>query len=113
MASTAALIAELLGAIGNDNAKGEFYLTDIVGIARGRRACRAHRGRRRGAEFMGVNTRAELAAAEARDAAAACARQAMAGGVTLTRPDDRVPVAPTPSSAAMSRSSPMSSSAPA
>ena len=29
-----ALIAELLGAIGNDNAKGEYYLTDVVGIAR-------------------------------------------------------------------------------
>src|ERR1700742_4593246 len=29
-------IAELLNAIGNDNAKSEFYLTDAVGIARAR-----------------------------------------------------------------------------
>ncbi len=29
-----ALIEDLLGAIGNDNSKGEFYLTDAVGIAR-------------------------------------------------------------------------------
>ena len=41
---------DLIDQIGNDNAKREFYLTDIVGIAKRRRACAAassNRPRRR------------------------------------------------------------------
>ncbi|MGE0669204.1 MAG: bifunctional UDP-N-acetylglucosamine diphosphorylase/glucosamine-1-phosphate N-acetyltransferase GlmU [Sphingomonadales bacterium] len=55
---------ELLRAIGNDNAKGEFYLTDIVEIARDRGMhCAVVEASED--EVMGVNSRAELAKAEA------------------------------------------------
>jgi bifunctional UDP-N-acetylglucosamine pyrophosphorylase/glucosamine-1-phosphate N-acetyltransferase len=75
----------LLAKIGNDNAKGEFYLTDAVTLAH-------HEGLRTRVvlsnveEVLGVNSRAELAAAEAvmqkrlRSAV-------MAGGATLVAPD--------------------------
>ncbi|MCY0146907.1 bifunctional UDP-N-acetylglucosamine diphosphorylase/glucosamine-1-phosphate N-acetyltransferase GlmU [Hoeflea sp. G2-23] len=50
----------LLEAIGNDNAKGEFYLTDIVEIARARGLkCVAIEAPE--ADMMGCNTRPELA----------------------------------------------------
>ncbi|WP_295805957.1 bifunctional UDP-N-acetylglucosamine diphosphorylase/glucosamine-1-phosphate N-acetyltransferase GlmU [uncultured Nitratireductor sp.] len=55
---------ELLDSIGNDNAKGEYYLTDIVQIATGRgltvRAIEADYE-----SALGINNRAELASAEA------------------------------------------------
>jgi bifunctional UDP-N-acetylglucosamine pyrophosphorylase/glucosamine-1-phosphate N-acetyltransferase len=58
-----ALAAKLVRAIGNDNAKGEFYLTDAVAIARAAgHAVIALEGPE--AEFLGVNSRVELAAAE-------------------------------------------------
>lgn len=58
-----ALLAKLLAGIGDRNAKGEFYLTDVVEIARaaGHHAI-AVKGEE--AEFQGINSRAELAAAE-------------------------------------------------
>jgi bifunctional UDP-N-acetylglucosamine pyrophosphorylase / glucosamine-1-phosphate N-acetyltransferase len=57
------LFAKLLGAIKNRNVKREFYLTDAIGIARtaGHTAI-ALEGPE--TEFLGVNSRAELAAAE-------------------------------------------------
>jgi bifunctional UDP-N-acetylglucosamine pyrophosphorylase/glucosamine-1-phosphate N-acetyltransferase len=85
LAADAALLADLVGGLGNDNAAGEYYLTDIVGaaVARGLTArvvtCPE-------AETLGVNSRADLAAAEAAFQAAARA-EAMANGVTLTAPD--------------------------
>ena len=33
LAMTAALLADLVGALGNDNAAGEYYLTDVVALA--------------------------------------------------------------------------------
>ena len=58
-----ALIAALLGAIGNDNVKREFYLTDVVGIARtAGHTVIAVEGSQE--EFQGINSRAELAMAE-------------------------------------------------
>jgi bifunctional UDP-N-acetylglucosamine pyrophosphorylase/glucosamine-1-phosphate N-acetyltransferase len=60
----AKVLFELIEAVGNDNASGEYYLTDIVSIAR-------QSGRSAGIvicdeeETMGVNSRAELARAEA------------------------------------------------
>ena len=60
----AATLFRLIGAVGNDNAAGEYYLTDIVKIANvaGLR-CRATEGDE--SELIGVNSRAELAQAEA------------------------------------------------
>jgi bifunctional UDP-N-acetylglucosamine pyrophosphorylase/glucosamine-1-phosphate N-acetyltransferase len=78
-------IAGLLGALGNDNVKREFYLTDVVGIARaaGRHAI-AVAGEE--AEFMGVNSRAELAAAE-RAMQQRLRARALTAGVSMLDPD--------------------------
>jgi bifunctional UDP-N-acetylglucosamine pyrophosphorylase/glucosamine-1-phosphate N-acetyltransferase len=84
MAIAARHLGVLLTAIGTDNAKGEYYLTDIVAIARARGLpCRVVEAPLD--ELAGINSRADLAAAEAimqrrlRDAA-------MAGGATLIDP---------------------------
>ena len=50
----------LLGRIGNDNAKNEFYLTDAVALARGDRL-EARMVKSNGEEVLGVNSRGELA----------------------------------------------------
>jgi bifunctional UDP-N-acetylglucosamine pyrophosphorylase/glucosamine-1-phosphate N-acetyltransferase len=75
----------LLGRIGNDNAKKEFYLTDAVALARGDRL-EARMVLSNAEEVLGVNSRAELAEAEA-----AMQRRlraiAMANGATLVAPD--------------------------
>lgn len=79
------LLFDLVAAVGNANAAGEYYLTDIVEIARSR-------GLSAGvvicdeAETLGINTRAELAAAEAAFQARA-RRDALENGVTLTAPE--------------------------
>jgi len=79
-----AVLFDLIDRIGSENSKGEFYLTDIVGLARadGRRARVVEAPVE---ELVGVNSRADLAAAEAilqqRLRAAA-----MAGGTTLVDP---------------------------
>jgi bifunctional UDP-N-acetylglucosamine pyrophosphorylase/glucosamine-1-phosphate N-acetyltransferase len=81
----AAALFRWLGAVGNTNAKGEYYLTDIVALARAE-AVRVQAEEAPEAELRGINSRAELAAAEAtlqarlRDAA-------MAGGATLAAPE--------------------------
>lgn len=79
------LVATLLGAIRNDNAKQEFYLTEAVAIARaaGHKAI-AVEGEE--AEFQGINSRAELAVAE-RALQDRLRAAAMAAGVTMTDPD--------------------------
>ena len=80
-----ATLFELVAAVGNENASGEFYLTDIVAIARAR-------GLSAGvvicdeAETLGVNTRAQLAEAEAAFQTRARA-EALENGVTLTAPE--------------------------
>jgi bifunctional UDP-N-acetylglucosamine pyrophosphorylase/glucosamine-1-phosphate N-acetyltransferase len=64
MAINGAKALELLSAIGNANAKGEYYLTDIVEIARARGlSVVAHEAPEE--EVLGVNTRVELARVEA------------------------------------------------
>ena len=85
MAAPVGLLFELLAEVRNDNAKGEFYLTDVVELARKRgaptRAVMAPED-----AVMGVNAQAELAEAEAlfqklrRDAF-------LAAGVTMPAPD--------------------------
>ena len=76
----------LLDAVDDDNAKGEYYLSDIVGLARARGHGRAVCVAEDAEEVMGVNTRADLAAAEAVVQRRLRAR-AMAGGATLLDPD--------------------------
>lgn len=74
----------LLARIANDNAKGEYYLTDLVHLARAEGlACAAVEGRVE--DLIGVNSRADLAAAEAVVQARLRAR-AMAEGATLIDP---------------------------
>lgn len=78
-------LLSLLKDVGNDNAKGEYYLTDIVEIANQRGlTCAAVECDE--AETLGVNSRADLAAAEAAFQARARAA-AMADGATLTAPE--------------------------
>ncbi len=78
------LLPGLLRRLRNDNAKGEYYLTDLVAIARraGHR-CAVVEGAEE--EFLGVNSRRDLAAAEA--AMQRRLRQAaLDGGVTMVDP---------------------------
>ncbi len=79
------VLFRLLDKVTNDNAKGEYYLTDIVGLARAENlSCAVVRCDE--AETLGVNSRVDLAAAEA--AWQARARiAAMEAGVTMTAPD--------------------------
>ena len=74
----------LVGEIENKNAKREYYLTDVVAIARKRGlVCRAIEAPAE--ETVGVNSRAELAVAEATMQQRLRARH-MAAGVTLVDP---------------------------
>ncbi|WP_300055823.1 bifunctional UDP-N-acetylglucosamine diphosphorylase/glucosamine-1-phosphate N-acetyltransferase GlmU [uncultured Roseobacter sp.] len=79
------LLFELIDDIGNDNAAGEYYLTDIVGLARAR-GLSATVVTCDESETLGINTRAELAGAEAAFQTRARA-QAFEDGVTLPAPE--------------------------
>jgi bifunctional UDP-N-acetylglucosamine pyrophosphorylase/glucosamine-1-phosphate N-acetyltransferase len=80
-----ALLMDLLSEVRNDNASAEYYLTDIVEIAAARGltstvvTCPAH-------ETLGINTRDELATAEAQFQTRARAA-AIEDGVTLLAPE--------------------------
>lgn len=76
---------DLLDALDSDNAKGEFYLTDIVRIAR-RRGLLCRHVELPAEELLGINTRAELAEAEAL-MQNRLRRAAMEGGATLVAPE--------------------------
>ena len=76
---------DLIDQVGNDNASEEYYLTDIVGIARSNKLS-ASVVRCDEAETLGVNSRAELARADALFQARARAAT-LADGVTLSAPD--------------------------
>ena len=78
-------LQSLLARIGNDNAKGEYYLTDAVALAR-ESELQARVVLSNAEEVLGVNSRAELATAEGvmqRRLRSAV----MAGGATLVAPD--------------------------
>jgi bifunctional UDP-N-acetylglucosamine pyrophosphorylase/glucosamine-1-phosphate N-acetyltransferase len=75
----------LLADVTNENASGEYYLTDIVALARAR-GLSATAVTCDESETMGVNSRDQLAAAEAAFQSRA-RRQALEDGVTLTAPD--------------------------
>ncbi|KEO51531.1 bifunctional UDP-N-acetylglucosamine diphosphorylase/glucosamine-1-phosphate N-acetyltransferase GlmU [Thioclava pacifica] len=64
IACDAILLTELVAGLSNDNAAGEYYLTDIVAAARAR-GLTAEVVTCEEAETLGINTRAELARAEA------------------------------------------------
>jgi bifunctional UDP-N-acetylglucosamine pyrophosphorylase/glucosamine-1-phosphate N-acetyltransferase len=77
--------AALVAAIGRSNKKGELYLTEIVRIARERGlVCRAVE--LPAEQLVGINTRAELAVAEAL-MQARLRRRAMEAGATLVAPE--------------------------
>jgi bifunctional UDP-N-acetylglucosamine pyrophosphorylase/glucosamine-1-phosphate N-acetyltransferase len=81
MAAPGKLLFELLAQVKNDNAKGEYYITDIIALARkAGKSVRAVAAPE--AELMGMNTRAEQAKVEAAFQARARAR-VLAAGVTL------------------------------
>ncbi len=61
MAAGQSDLFSLLGDVTNENAKGEYYLTDIVGLAKAK-GLNAHALTCDEADVMGVNSRAELAA---------------------------------------------------
>ncbi|BBU56065.1 bifunctional protein GlmU [Mameliella alba] len=85
IAADKGLLAEMLTKVGNDNASGEYYLTDVPGLARaeGRTATVV---RCPEAETLGVNSRTDLAFAEAAFQAAARA-ELLDLGVTLQAPE--------------------------
>ena len=78
-------LLRLVAKVGNQNAAGEYYLTDVVELARaeglsvGYVTCPE-------AETLGINTRVQLAAAEAQFQTRARA-EALDNGVTLTAPE--------------------------
>ncbi|MGE5501469.1 MAG: bifunctional UDP-N-acetylglucosamine diphosphorylase/glucosamine-1-phosphate N-acetyltransferase GlmU [Ignavibacteriales bacterium] len=85
LAADRSLLFSLLADVKNENAKREYYLTDVIGLARGRglstRAAFAPE-----ASMLGVNSQAELAAAEALWQIRRRA-ELMAESVTMTAPE--------------------------
>ena len=75
----------ILERIGNDNRKGEFYLTDAVAIARGMKL-RSGRDRTEEDEVRGINTKTQLAEAEA-VAQQRLRKAALEAGVTMIAPE--------------------------
>lgn len=84
MAVDGARLFDWIDRLGNDNAKGEYYLTDIVALARADGlTCGFVEGGEE--ELLGVNSRVELASAEA-IVQNRLRLAAMEGGATLTDP---------------------------
>ena len=83
--ASAQVMFDLLDDVGNDNSSGEYYLTDIVEVANNR-GLSATAVTCDEAETLGINTRAELAGAEAAFQARARV-EALENGVTLVAPD--------------------------
>lgn len=85
LACDARLLFDLLDEIGNDNAAGEYYLTDVIGLAQNRGLsatvviCDE-------SETLGINSRAELAAAETAFQQQA-RKKAFETGVTMPAPE--------------------------
>jgi bifunctional UDP-N-acetylglucosamine pyrophosphorylase/glucosamine-1-phosphate N-acetyltransferase len=85
MAADAALLFRLLARVDNVNAKGEYYLVSVVGLAHGE-GLAARVSFADEAELAGVNSQAELAAVEGHFQARRRA-DLMAAGVTMTAPE--------------------------
>jgi len=86
MAVRAADLFGLLARVGNDNAQGEYYLTEIVNIANGDGRTCAVVVTDDADEVAGINSRAELAVAEGRWQHKR-RLQAMAEGASLVAPE--------------------------
>lgn len=85
LCADAEILFKLLKEVQNTNASAEYYLTDIVGLARNRGlSCAAIACDE--TETLGINSRYDLAAAEAAFQARA-RQQAMENGVTLIAPE--------------------------
>lgn len=85
MAGSAETMFRLLQKITNENAKGEYYLTDLVGLARAEdKTCKAVRCREE--DLIGCDSKADLAEAEAIFQARR-RKEAMDDGVTLIAPE--------------------------
>ncbi len=80
-----ARLFDLIAQVGQENAAGEYYLTDIVALARAQ-GLSAGVVRCAEAETLGINTRSELAQAEARFQARRRV-EALENGVTLSAPE--------------------------
>jgi bifunctional UDP-N-acetylglucosamine pyrophosphorylase/glucosamine-1-phosphate N-acetyltransferase len=85
LCATAARMRGWLAAVRPNNAKGEYYLTEIVALARAEGLPVASM-EAAFAELRGINSRAELAEAEA-TVQARLRAEAMEGGVTLIAPE--------------------------
>ena len=85
MAADAKTMFDLLAQVTNENAKGEYYLTDIVGLARDAGdTCRAVNCDE--TDVLGVNSRVELAQAE-RAFQDKIRAKMLVDGVTMTAPE--------------------------
>jgi bifunctional UDP-N-acetylglucosamine pyrophosphorylase/glucosamine-1-phosphate N-acetyltransferase len=85
LAARAPLLFDLIDALDNDNAQNEYYLTDLPRLARARNLSVAVVTCDEG-ETLGINSRAELAAADAGFQATTRVRM-MQDGVTMMAPD--------------------------
>lgn len=85
MAVPCRLLFDLLSSIDNNNASGEYYLTDVVALARKRDLlCRVVKCPE--AETLGVNSRVELAQAES-EFQSRMRQAALISGVTMPAPE--------------------------
>lgn len=85
MASNAAALKRWVGALGNNNAQGEYYLTDVIALAAAEGVVINGVMPEQLSEVMGVNTRAQLAVLE-RAYQAQQAQRLMQAGVMLADP---------------------------
>lgn len=85
LAAQAQVLFDLLRRVENQNAQGEFYLTDIIALARGI-GLSSTLAEGAADEMMGVNSQAQLASAEAAYQAHRRA-ELMEAGVSFTAPD--------------------------
>jgi bifunctional UDP-N-acetylglucosamine pyrophosphorylase/glucosamine-1-phosphate N-acetyltransferase len=84
-AASAVFLRAALAAIKSNNAQGEYYLTDLVAIARDRGVTVQAFKAAQIAEFAGINSQEELAQVDA-EIRMAVNRKLMAAGVTLIDP---------------------------
>ena len=85
LVAPAARLRDWLGRIGNNNAQGEYYLTDIIGLAVGEGMGIATVAPDDISETLGVNSKEQLATLE-RAFQASVARRLLDAGVTLIDP---------------------------